>query len=88
MNTHIAAADRCKRILHNLDVLLHIHRNLSVSLTSDLDAMDLTGVGDSADIDVQGDVPGAGAVFRQADHHQAERLERLGHVQAADIQRA
>src|ERR1700722_20762739 len=38
------------------------------------------GVGDSADIDVQGYVPAAGAVLGQADHHQAERLERLGHV--------
>src|ERR1019366_5357174 len=45
-------------------------------------------VGASANIDVQGDVEGAGAVFGQADHHQAERLERLGHLQAADIQRA
>src|SRR5471030_2989801 len=44
------------------------------------------GVGDSADIDVQGDVEGAGAVLGQADHHQAERLERLGHMQAADIE--
>src|SRR6185312_3696293 len=42
---------------------------------------------DSADIDVHGEVPRAGAVFGKADHHQAERLERLGHVQAADIQR-
>jgi hypothetical protein len=32
------------------------------------------GVGDSADIDFHGDVPGGGAVFGQADHHQAERL--------------
>ena len=44
-------------------------------------------VGDSADIDVQGDVPGAGAVLGQANHHQTERLECRGHVQAADIQR-
>src|SRR5690606_33968018 len=44
-------------------------------------------VGCSAEIDVHGEIPGAGAVFGQADHHQAERLERLGHVQVADIQR-
>jgi non-heme chloroperoxidase len=34
----------------------------------------LPSVDDSADIEVQGDVPGAGAVFGQADHHQAKRL--------------
>src|SRR3546814_13308770 len=43
--------------------------------------------GDSADIYVQGKVEGAGAVFREAGHQQAERFECLGHVQAADIQR-
>ncbi|UVH52539.1 winged helix-turn-helix transcriptional regulator [Pseudomonas sp. CBSPBW29] len=42
---------------------------------------------DSADIDIHGYIPGAGTVFSQADHHQAEPLERLGHLQAADIQR-
>jgi hypothetical protein len=45
------------------------------------------GVGASVDIDVQGDVESAGAVLGQADEHQAERLERRGHVQAADIER-
>src|ERR687891_1904774 len=32
---HIAAADCCKCILHNLDILLYAHRNLSISLTHD-----------------------------------------------------
>src|SRR6202451_979710 len=31
----IAAAECCKKILHNLDILLCAHRNLSISLTSD-----------------------------------------------------
>jgi len=31
-------------------------------------------VSDSADIDFHGDVPAAGAILGQADHHQAKRL--------------
>src|SRR5450830_411270 len=38
------------------------------------------------DSDVHGDVESASAVFCQADHQEAKRLERLGHVQATDIQ--
>ena len=41
----------------------------------------------SADIDFYGDVPSAGAAFGKADHHQAEHLKRLGHLQVADIER-
>src|SRR6202051_5145165 len=37
----IAAADCCKEILHNLDILFDAHRNLSISLTSS--ASDLVG---------------------------------------------
>jgi hypothetical protein len=36
---------------------------------------------------VQGNVEATGAVRGQANHHQAERLERLGHLEAADIER-
>src|SRR5476649_1586018 len=31
----IAAAHCCKKILHNLDILLRAHRNLSIAVTSD-----------------------------------------------------
>src|SRR6202022_3376816 len=31
----IAAAECCKKIFHNLDILFFAHRNLSISLTSD-----------------------------------------------------
>lgn len=43
---------------------------------------------DSADVDLHSDIPGASAVFGEADHHQTERLKRLSHVQAADVERA
>lgn len=36
--------------------------------------------GDSADIDFHGDVPASGPVLGEADHHQAQRLQRLGHL--------
>ncbi|GES40798.1 hypothetical protein RsS62_00500 [Rhizobium dioscoreae] len=41
----------------------------------------------SAKIDFHGEIPGTGAVPGQADHHQAERFQRLGHVQATNVKR-
>lgn len=41
----------------------------------------------SEQIDFHGDVPTAGAIFGQTDHHQTEGLERLRQLQTADIER-
>lgn len=77
------AASHCREnVFRNPDVARDAQQNLSVSQRRD--ESDPPGwrrpAADSADIDFHREVPGAGAVFGQADHHQAERLERGGHV--------